>query len=181
MILAPIGAEEDAMNGKKIRVPSTTVDLIQILGTILRDHLELDLPESECWTFEYVTDWEIYGKEDEWSDDFPVPYLDTEAVNSVYLGTGKCWAFGYGDNHGNAEQLDLRVRCQHSRWITGGSDYWDFQLWIKTPDGTVRQHRYTCNLWGASGRDIFPKTGSKMPQNPPRKIAFWRQEEARIS
>lgn len=175
------------MAKKKIRVPATTVQLVQILGDIIRNHIKISLYDTECWTFEHVADYEVRWEEPdpdagetEWLE--YLNYGNPEHSMNVYLGSGKVFAFGY---HclGDPKQLDLRVRCEHSHWEPTAQKYWDLQIWIKPPNGPIQQHHFTCHLGYGTCRSIFSETDSKMSQRPPRKIDFWRQKkgEARAS
>lgn len=163
------------MSNKKIRVPATTVQLIQILGTILREHIKLRPLDTECWTFEHVAKWGIYGKKPgpeaglvEWSEyqlyENPVHAMQT------YLGYGH-----YIEEEG--KRLDLRVRCEHTTWVGASLRDWHFQIWIKFPGGSTKQYHYRCDLGYGDSRDISPVEDSQMPHDPPRKIAFWRRQE----
>lgn len=157
----------------KIRVPATTVQLIQILGVILREHLRIQLWDTECWTFEHVADWCVFPRDPDTTENWAPPDFEM----SVYLGSGRCRASGYGSDPEKAKELQLRVRCEFSEWDPAGLSRWDFQMWIRIPDGSVVRHHYACDLGYGNDRDIsaVPANESRMPQDPPRKLAFWRQ------
>lgn len=174
-------------DSKKIRVPATTVQLVQILGEILREHIKISLYGTECWTFEHVADWEIKRTEymlpsqenDGGSfDPQDYEYKATEYRMTTYLGSGKCLAFGYGDGLGSVKELQLRVRCELCNWVPTGLKFWDVQAWIKLPDGSITCHHYQCHLgYGQECDIISAKDFPQMPEDPPRKIAFWQQTD----
>jgi hypothetical protein len=164
------------MANEKIRVPATTVELVQILGVILREHIKVELHGCECWTFEHVTDWDI--PEDE---SIPAEFGDTEISSpqirhqmEVYLATGYFTAFGH-DEPGNARRVDTRVRCELSTWVPAFQSFWDFQIWFKLPDNSIEQHHYRCFREYGDKRDIAVENTS-IPAEPPRKIAFWKNQ-----
>ena len=166
---------------KEIRVPATTVQLVQILGTIIRDHLKVRLFGTECWTFQHVVNWEIWGEEPkseaEESERMNYEYRNPEHRMSVYFGAGHLKAFGYGEEPMNAKRLDIRVRCEHARWVPTGFSFWDFQIWLKLPDGSVERHRFTYHLGYGEERSIHAELLRRMPANPPKKFAFGQPEE----
>jgi hypothetical protein len=166
-----------------IRVPATTVDLVLVLGRILRKHLQLKILETECWTFEHVADWEIYYK---------LPADDADASErewyEVYLGSGHCLTRGAGQDSAKALKIELRVRCEYGKWDSAGLNRWDFQLWLKLPDGTIQRRHFGSSIehiphHQVADREVYEIDSSKsrMPMSPPRKIAFWRQKEAQAS
>lgn len=176
------------IRNKKIRVPSTTVELVQILGAVLRDHTKIKQWDAECWTFEHVADWDIERTEymlpsqANGDDSFPIQdyeYKVVEHHQTIYLGSGKCHAFGYGKDPGNAKELELRVRCEYDDWIPTGQKLWDIEVWIKLPDGSIARHHYICFLGYGQDRDIMLKENSKMRKHPPNRIAFWRKDEVK--
>jgi hypothetical protein len=170
------------MASKKIRVPETTVEMILMLATILRDHIKIQLVGTECWTFEHTADWEIRLKENE--EGYPF-YGGPEHKMNVYLGTGKCWAFNYKDVAGPVKKLDIRVRLEYSKWVPMDMSYWDIQIWIKLPDNSVVAHHYESHTnfgsesYGHRTTEVSAVTDRfiKMDPNPPRKIAFWKETE----
>jgi len=167
---------------KKIRVPATTVQLVQILGVILREHLKIPIDEegSECWTFEHVVDWDIQIREPgpkashaEWcSYQYRVELGRPEHEMSVYLGAGYCHVF---NPEQGVKRLELRVRCEHSIWVTASLRMWDFQIWGKFDGEPVWRNHFSCSLGYGTDRDILPETLAAVPQSPPKKIAFWRK------
>ena len=166
-------------DNKKIRVPATTVELIQILGNILRDHIKLGIIGSECWTFEHVRDWEIYGEKPdsdadvvEW--DLYLLHGNPEHRMSVYFGSGNCHVVGPDG------KTELRVCCEHRDWIPASINYWDVQVWIKSPNQPIARHHYQCFHHGRWLRDVCLVKNSKMRQRPPKKIAFWRKDPEKL-
>lgn len=174
------------MVSKKIRVPETTVEMVLMLATVLRDYINIQLSGTESWTFEHTADWEVHPKENE--EGYPF-YGGPEHEMNVYLGTGNCWAFGYKDTAGPVKKLDIRVRLEYSKWVPLDMSYWDIQIWIKLPDNSVVAHHYECHVdfgngnYGHDTREISAATerSTKMDPNPPRKIAFWKQGEKQVA
>lgn len=86
----------------EIRIPATTIEMIQVLGCVLREHIQLQMASTECWTFNHVKDWQIRGKEP--TEDASQAEWDQYMLNenprhkqSVYLGEGYFRAFVSGD------------------------------------------------------------------------------------
>lgn len=179
---------------KSIRVPATTVDLVLVLGRILRKHLQLEILETECWTFEHAADWEIYTKppaegadpsEWEWYEYYS---SRPEHEMTVYLGSGNCLARGLGEDPKKALKIEIRVRCEYGEWVLASLSSWDFQLWLKLPDGTILRRHFDSSIeytphHQVADREIdeIDPSKSRMPVHPPRKIAFWREKEAQAS
>ena len=169
---------------KKIRVPATTVQLVQILGVILRENLKIRIygEHSECWTFEHVTDWEVpVEPPKEGADQAEWEHYEWQSVRgehemSVYLGSGHCSAFSSDQK---VKRLELRVRCEHSTWVATSLRMWDFQIWGKFADESVWRHHFSCHLGYGTDRTISSEKLSDVAQNPPKKIAFWRKAESK--
>ena len=172
---------KETVMSKEIRIPETTVQLVQILGTILRDHLKISFygDRTECWTFKHIVNWQIRGDEpgpyasyDEWWN--YMFYLNPEHEMSVYLGSGYCHAFS---SEHRVKKMELRVRCEHSRWIATSLRAWNIQIWMKFEGKTVKRHQFRCHLGYGSDRRIYEEDASSIPMHPPKKIAFWRKPE----
>lgn len=150
---------------EKIRVPSTTVELVQILGTIIRDHLKIRQFGTECWTFQQVADYEVRSKECE-------GYRPVEHRNCVYLGEGYLKAQYYSINSGNAEKVEIRTRCEHNNWEAAGLKSWRIELWLKPENGDIRRYFFFCNKGYGFDRDICLFDDKTIPAFPSNKIAF---------
>ena len=166
---------------KKIRVPATTVALVEMLGHILRNEIKFRLRESACWTFEFVTEWQISTEPEPEEDDVTQDkwfqwdyYHNPDHQMSTYIGSGYCHPLIAG----RGKKLDLRVRCEHVQSLY--FSYWEFYIWTRDPDGEVTKYHYRCHLGYGYDRDYYLIEGkeSNMPDNPPRKIAFWREGAA---
>lgn len=154
---------------EKIRVPSTTVELVQILGTIFRDQLKIIQFGTECWTFQQVADYEVRTK----TEAYPgAGYKPTEHRNSVYLGEGHLKAQFYTANSGNAEKVEVRTRCVHNNWEAAGLKSWIIELWLKPEDGEIRRYHFFCNKGYGFDRDICLFDDKTISELPPKKIAF---------
>jgi len=149
---------------KHIRVPSTTVELIQILGEILRNHLGLSVHRTECWTFRHVSSWETMRS------DFDYPVVDQR--NSLYMGEGSCAASGEQLGSRSYQKLDLRAQCHYNNWESAGSMMWEIHMWIQLPDGSILSRPYRCFLGSGSDRDIDHDPKLKIKTHPPKRIGF---------
>ena len=79
--------EQGVTMATAMRVPSATVELIQILGTILRDRVGLSISKTECWTFPKIL------KKDDSSFEPSNPVATFERAQNeylIYLGAGHC-------------------------------------------------------------------------------------------
>jgi len=154
---------------EKIRVPSTTVELVQIFGTIFRDHLKIRQFGTECWTFQQVADYEVRSKQDVYPG---ADYKQVEHSNSVYLGEGSLKAQFYTTDTGNAEKVEIRTRCEHNNWEGAALKSWTIELWLKPENGEIRRYFFFCNKGYGFDRDICLFDDKVIPNFPPNKIAF---------
>ena len=166
---------------KAIRVPRTTALFITGLARILREHLHLQITEHECWTFEQVAGWEECSARGEcnyhgFSDEFvarmeqdhsdQVRFMDSwtyscDAYNiSVYLGTGKVQVAG--------REMNLRVRIEEVEHRVYGYLY-EVRIWLRNKGGEIQKGVFGLEENG----DPYPLEKSVEDQ-PPRKIAFWK-------
>ncbi len=176
-------------NSKKIKVPATTVQLVQILGGILRDYIKIYVVDTECWTFDHVANWETKRTESMMppsqasdgglleQEDYE--YQVTDHRMAVYLGSGKCRAMVFSnEDSGVIKSVELRVRCQRSEWVAANLHYWDIQIWMKIFDSPIERYHYECFPWsGNKPLDATLRSDLEIPKLPPRKIAFWRKQE----
>lgn len=154
------------VRNRKIRVPATTVQLVQILGEILRDRMRLRMWRTECWTFEHVAEWNT---------------PKTNEKTTVYLGSGDCEMFGIKNGPTREPlKLSLRVRCEYNRveddkFAIFGN--WYIQMWVRLPNNRIARSHYHCDFGYGDERKI---TGlvNHMPILPPNRIAFWRTNDS---
>lgn len=161
---------------KEIRVTSIIVQLIQLLGTILRDQLGFKLYRPECWTFEHVGKYEIpvdrHAKEpakdasnEEWGEYDRSKEPEHEV--SVYMGTGRFPVYS-----GNGvDQVEVRVRCEHDHWTPTGLKSWDIQMWVKWPTKEMQYEHFWCSLGYGTDCSISP-CDLPIPKLPPRRFSF---------
>lgn len=148
---------------EKIRIPSTSVELVLILGVIFREHIKLSLQGTECWTFEHVADFSHISY-NEGEEDLEVNnYLD------IYLGSG--YLHAYIDD-GPVQKVETRVRCTHNQWVPCDESDWTFELWLKPENGKIMRYRYACPKVFSNVENIFLLNNENMPLIPPKKISF---------
>lgn len=159
----------------KIRAPSTTVELVHILGDMLRTKLKINVAITEGWTFEPVAEWTSYGANRECSKQNALywEHVANETpkhFTSIYLCSGCCYE---GISSHVSRRLDLRARCERYMWDSAGIGYWIIQLWVKHSDGLVESiyHEYdfgdTKDNARAQNTPLY-----KMKEAPPKCIAF---------
>lgn len=168
----------------QLRITGQVVELIQILGTLLRSHMFLQDISDECWTVEHSADWGIPYREDPSLSDEDRAWADfmhagrDEHEQTTYLLTGKaCWITGEGKSREHGWHR-IRANCEFSDWHDAGLSLWDIQIWAEVDDRIDRYH-FLCHRGYGDDRDICLAEPGKMPLTPPRKIAFWREREER--
>jgi hypothetical protein len=154
----------------KIRIPSTSVELVQILGMILRDHLKLKLWGTECWTFEQVSAYDVKSKDN--IDPETDIYRGVEHEVNVYLGEGYFRARHFTPNTPDTEKVQARVRCELSKWVPASLSVWIFHIWLKAENGEIRRYYFECHRGYGSGRNINLDEKKEIPLLPPKRIAF---------
>lgn len=149
---------------EKIRVPSTSVELVLILGAILRKHITLSLQGKECWTFERIVDFSQTSYDDEKGE------LEVDNYLTVYLGSGYLHAY---IEDGPVQKVETRVRCTRNQFMPCNETAWSFELWLRPENGKIMRYRYDCTESFINGDDeIYPIKNMIMALLPPRKIAF---------
>jgi hypothetical protein len=191
--------------GKTIRIPRTTALFVTGLSRILREEFGFKITEHEHWTFRQVGQWETCGspgacpvhgisKEayevadrsayEAYPDDeharwhhaemFYVPCY--EFKNGAYIGIGQSQAVVVGRGR---FKLDLRVRIEQSCWTampSNGDMTYIVQVWVRDEDGNIQNGEFGLHDDGQPYR-----TENELPDNPPRKIAFWRSAEEALA
>ncbi len=159
-----------------MRLPSATVELIQILGTILRDRVGLSISKTECWTFPKI----LQKDDSSYEPSNPVATFE-RAQNEylIFLGAGHCMVQKPGSGQ---DRIELRVRCVRNKCLTLDiGDSWDIQLWQQDLDtkSIFRCHHFVCHCYrnelDFGAQRVISAVGlkaSKMRVNPPRDIRF---------
>lgn len=151
-----------------IRVPSTTVEIIHILGQILRQNLEFEVWRTECWTLKDIASW------NEEYDDHGCPgrYIQ------LYYVQGHC----YEDRPSRAEKLEIRASCEYDDCVVGSLKSWTVKFWVQREDGTIRKYYFFCTKYGYGGSwDVDDFEDKPFEDNPPARIAFKVKEESLAS
>ncbi len=162
----------------KVQVSSMYVELIQILGRVLRKNLKMCLRKAESWDVEHVADWGIYGKQPD-SDASEEAWFNFHQYENpihemhTYLASGKCSPMSYGDIKGRTQDVEIRVRAEFSKWIAVAQSYWDIEMWVMVEGGTVQRYHFHCSRGYGEDRDIYEQPlSAKMKDTPPKKIKF---------
>lgn len=162
----------------KVQVSSMYVELIGILGAVLRHNLKMHLREAESWDLEHVADWGIYGErpdddasESEWS----TFHLHENPIHEMhtYLASGKCSPMSYGAIKGRGQRVEIRARAEFSKWVAVAQSYWSIQMWVMVEGGAVQRYHFHCHRGYGEDRDIHEQPlPKKMKDAPPKRIKF---------
>ena len=144
------------MSGKKSRHTSTDVELIRMLGLILREKIQLEIIIPECWTFY-----------------FSAPNETRDEVVFV-LGSGRCMSpKAPWQAHNTMQQLKLRTSTTRSL-ETG---LWTVKIWIKYPDNNIDRYMHICSSDLARCRRVFNPSWLDMDAEPPAMIDFEKDDK----
>lgn len=160
----------------EIRIPCTTVQLVLILGKILRKHLRIKMIGTECWTFIPSASMGVYGHCPAYSteEDVSLDVIRKKTQKHFivwYYGFGYCYE---GTEASTSDKLELRVTCDHHKSIDS-FDFWYFQLWLRRHDGSIERHYFQCDLGHGNKMDVARATLSGFPnlqEHLPKIIAF---------
>lgn len=159
---------------QKTRITSIEVELVQVLGTILRDHLKLQPHGSECWTFTHDYNYNIAPEEER--DPETDIYCGVEHEVSVYLTEGYLPVM----NSGKIEKVELRVHCELCKWVPTALSFWIFQFWLKPENGEVKGYYFECHREYGWNRDIHLNESKVVSPFPPQEIAFKGQPSSAV-
>ncbi len=158
----------------KIRINSMYVHLCGLLSSIIRENLKFRVSNTECWTFEHITDWQIYDKKNP-SECGGEPYYFVEHSQSLYFGSGYLTGFSH-DDRSKFQKVQLRVVCEFSEWVPAGQSFWTFRIWVQYSDGRIEKHflnKYSFSKTLDEGE--IPKN---MRNAPPKRISFKETTES---
>jgi len=163
---------------KDIRVPETIVELLQILGLMLRDQMMLTAVANECWTIRPISEWDITHPciEDlmaqyEWPRRATLQFDKIEHRMSLYFISGHCIiSAGCPESEERVEIRVIAEKCDSSESM--GLAYWVLKVWMQLKDGTIHRFHFQCHLGYGSDRDFLAESIEKMRPLPPARISF---------
>ncbi len=143
------------MRSNESRHTSTDVELIRILGFILREKIQLEITIPECWTFRFLA-----------------PNQTRDEIFFA-LGTGHCMSpKAPWQTHDMMQQLELWTSITRS----AKTGLWTAKIWIKYPDNFIDRYMYICSSDLARCRRLFNPSWLDMDAEPPTAIDFEKKD-----